>query len=148
MVTCKSCANLGLCKAWAEALNNEVKEIGNKVGFIAARVDFEQFAKEQAHDCPHFKDRTQFVELPFSFDKNLYFISDYNPETRTRDGINRIFESQSIAQIFSERFPIKPAVKIHTVNFGIHGFFPDDYDLLYPTKEAAEQALRERKNGT
>lgn len=63
MATCKNCLHVGVCKAWDSS--GEIQKDNYKI----------------FQNCPHFKDRSRFVELPCKIGNKLYL------STESRDKI-------------------------------------------------------------
>lgn len=86
----------------------------------------------EVKDCPHFKDRNRFVELPCKVGDTVYYITGLSRKYVKSAIINDIvINSKGISELF---------VSNDTVNF------ENSFDIFYLTREEAEQALKERAN--
>ena len=126
MATCKDCLYVEACSSILSGFD----------------VDIEFFSK-QISVCKNFKDRSRFVELPCKVGDTVYLD---NLHIKYADVIGIYIEA------FSGVFDLRIYTNIQLANgFGYEYFISKDYTFedigkrIFLTKEAAEQAEKERE---
>ena len=122
-VTCKDCIHYCLCN-YEEICHYDIDTIKN------------------AKDCSFFRDRSRFVELPCKVGDTVYFNNVH-------------FKYAKVIAIYIDAsggmFDLKISTNVETVS-GYESFINKDYTFedigqrIFLTREAAEQALKEREN--
>lgn len=123
MASCKDCVHFEACKNIYEIHGDGLSE--------------------ESHGCEHFKDRSQFVELPCKVGDKVYLD---NLHIKYADVIGIYIDA------FGGVFDLRIYTNIQLANgFGYKYFISKDYTFedigkrLFLTKESAEQALKERE---
>lgn len=135
MASCKDCVHVEVCREYV-------------TGLAAARgVDLDETELEQvldSDDCDHFQDRSRFVELPCKVGDKVYLD---NLHIKYADVIGIYIDA------FGGVFDLRIYTNIQLANgFGYEYFISKDYTFedigkrIFLTKEAAEQALKERES--
>lgn len=133
MATCAECVHVDVCHEF-------VKELAAARGLKLGSVE-EISAILQSDDCEQFKDRSRFVELPCKVGDTVYF---NNVHLRHAKVIAIYIDASG------GMFDLDVATNIETVA-GYEHFINKDYTFedigkrLFLTKEAAEQAEKERE---
>lgn len=134
MATCADCVHVEVCSEYVEGLA--------AVRGLKLKTTEEISAILQCDDCDHFKDRSRFVELPCKVGDTVYF---NNVHLRYAKVIAIYIDASG------GMFDLDVTTNIETVA-GYKHFINKDYTFedigkrLFLTKEAAEQALKEREN--
>lgn len=133
MASCKDCVHVEVCREFV-------------TGLAAARgVDLNMDELEavlKCDDCDHFQDRSRFVELPCRVGDKVYFNNVHLRYAR----VIAIYIDAS-----GGMFDLDITTNIATAT-GYEHFINKDYTFenigkqLFLTKEAAEQALKERES--
>ena len=135
MATCKNCVHVDVCRYYTNELA--------KANGIPIKVE-EIVGLLECDDCEHFKGRSRFVELPYSLsegDKLKYIFTDENNEIRIGD------DWEVVTKICKDGFFVTGRINSDGTYQAGDCFYPwsaigTEYFL---TKEAAEQALKERE---
>ena len=132
MATCTDCVHFEVCISY-------LREAYKRAHL--ASPDLNSLRSLRCDDCEHFKDRSRFVELPCQVGDTVYFN-------------NAHFRYAKVMAIYIDAsggmFDLKIFTNIETVA-GYEHFINKDYTFedigkrLFLTKEAAEQALKERE---
>ena len=133
MATCAECVHVEVCSK---------KNLHVAVGMnITPQFKYKRIEQE----CDHFKDRSRFVELPCKVGDKVYLD---NLHIKYADVIGIYIDA------FGGVFDLRIYTNIQLANgFGYEYFISKDYTFedigkrIFLTKEAAEQALKERENG-
>ena len=135
MATCAECVHVDVCHEF-------VKELAAARGLKLGSVE-EISAILQSDDCEQFKDRSRFVELPCKVGDKVYLD---NLHIKYADVIGIYIDA------FGGVFDLRIYTNIQLANgFGYEYFISKDYTFedigkrIFLTKEAAEQALKERE---
>ena len=131
MASCKDCVHVEVCSK---------KNLHVAVGMnITPRFKYERIEQE----CEHFKDRSRFVELPCKVGDKVYLD---NLHIKYADVIGIYIDA------FGGVFDLRIYTNIQLANgFGYEYFISKDYTFedigkrIFLTKEAAEQAEKERE---
>ena len=132
MANCKECVHADMCRFYTE-------ELAKTKGITFGEDIFEYFSTGDV--CEHFKDRSRFVELPCKVGDTVYF---NNVHLRYAKVIAIYIDASG------GMFDLNIFTNIETVA-GYEHFINKDYTFedigkrLFLTKEAAEQALKERE---
>lgn len=107
----------------------------------------EEFKKEPVdgmyiEGCEHFKDRTRFVELPCRTGDNIFHIGEYINEIRIKS-IHHFRIYKDGVYLFSDPWDGE-ICQSHQVGKIVEEEY--DWNGYFLTREAAEQALKEREN--
>jgi len=151
MTSCKDCIHVDICEFYSKTINHGLRK------YCESEIPFD---KDRVHSepCELFKDRSRFVELPYPVkprDKVWYIL----------EGLDEIDLSNYDFVIGNCAVGNQPDT---VIDVGTQGFWvnqlsdrnvdvlmPDDCDFIrweeigksyFLTKEAAEQALKEREN--
>lgn len=135
MAKCKECLHVEVCRYYTNELA--------KANGIPLKVE-EIEGLLECGDCEHFKGRSRFVELPYSLsegDKLKYIFTDENNEIRIGD------DWEVVTKICKDGFFVTGRLNSDGTYQAGDCFYPwsaigTEYFL---TKEAAEQALKERE---
>ena len=134
MASCKDCIHVEVCRYYTNELA--------KANGIPLKVE-EIEGLLECDDCEHFKDRSQFVELPCKVGDMVYLD---NLHIKYADVIGIYIDA------FGGVFDLRIYTNIQLANgFGYEYFISKDYTFedigkrIFLTKEAAEQALKERE---
>jgi len=132
MATCKDCLHVDVCCSYLSTAYNKYK---------LATPDFKLLKNIECDECQHYKDRSRFVELPCRVGDTVYF---NNVHLRYGKVIAIYIDASG------GMFDLDIFTNIETVA-GYEHFINKDYTFedigkrLFLTKEAAEQALKERE---
>ena len=134
MASCKDCIHVEVCRYYTNELA--------KANGIPLKVE-EIEGLLECDDCEHFKGRSQFVELPCKVGDMVYLD---NLHIKYADVIGIYIDA------FGGVFDLRIYTNIQLANgFGYEYFISKDYTFedigkrIFLTKEAAEQALKERE---
>ena len=132
MASCKDCVHVEVCcELYSESVGlKSVEGISNIL---------------QSDGCDYFRDRSRFVELPYSLsegDKLKYIFTDENNEIRIGD------DWEVVTKICKDGFFVTGRINSDGTYQAGDCFYPwsaigTEYFLI---KEEAEQALKEREN--
>ena len=132
MASCKDCIHDKVCSEYFHAFWGHT---ANK---------HSDLINAEPKDCPYFKDRSRFVELPCKVGDKVYLD---NLHIKYADVIGIYIDA------FGGVFDLRIYTNIQLANgFGYKYFISKDYTFedigkrIFLTKEAAEQALKERES--
>lgn len=118
MATCKECVHVGVCRYYTN-------ELAKANGIPLKLEEVERLL--ECDDCENFKDRSRFVELPCNMGDTIYIaLNEYGV---LKDTVKEF-------RITSKRIWIRPE------KFGMDCLLEN---MAFLTREAAEQALKERE---
>ena len=136
MATCKDCVHVEVCISYLREAYKQAH---------LATSDLNSVLSLRCDDCEHFKDRSRFVELPCKVGDKVYLLD--NLHIKYADVIGIYIDA------FGGVFDLRIYTNIQLANgFGYKYFISKDYTFedigkrIFLTKEAAEQALKEREN--
>ena len=122
MTSCKDCVHVEVCSEYV-------------TGLAAARgVDLDATELEQifdSDDCDHFQDRSRFVELPCKVGDTIYVVEK---EKIIQDSVVTLYVAYFGGDEETFQFD----------GIKTDGYFSDFGKTVFLTREAAEQALKER----
>lgn len=130
MATCKDCVHVEVCCSYLSTAYNKCK---------LATPDFELLKNVQCDECQHFKDRSQFIELPCKVGDILYHPVPLR---------NMIAEYKIKSfQIYPHCVWVNWTIVDGVATINTSGIYANEIGkTVFFTKEAAEQALKEREN--
>lgn len=118
MASCNDCLHVDVCCSYLSTVYNKCK---------LATPDFELLKNIECDECQHFKDRSHFVELPVKPGEKIYYF----------DTAGHIYKSTVNRLVYAATgFLIDSDVMFNSNLIGARFFL---------TREAAEQALKERE---
>lgn len=131
MATCADCAHVEVCKTWDSS--GEIQKDNYKI----------------FQNCPHFKDRSRFLELPCKVGDTAWIIVRYkNGNGHFYTGIVtgvHVTDRKTIYKLPCKRFNYIVIRFLQTDSLK-HINFNEIGKTVFFTKEQAEQALKEREN--
>ena len=150
MPKCKDCVHSEICASHLKAVRGIYGEVmsisGREVNHLGSALSEISITIGQicCDDCDHFQDRSRFVELPCRVGDKVYLD---NLHIKYADVIGIYIDA------FGGVFDLRIYTNIQLANgFGYEYFISKDYTFedigkrLFLTREAAEQALKEREN--
>lgn len=126
MASCKDCVHVEVCISY-------LREAYKRAHL--ATPDLNSFLSLRCDDCEHFKDRSRFVELPCYVGDTVYEI------------VERKASGKWVPIIVSHVVGAIEVCKNGTIGFRCGTTIWISADSAFLTREAAEQALKERENG-
>lgn len=140
MPTCKDCVHVDVCREYA-------KDNLTSLAMSPAEIQMALTAAENK-PCDRFKDRSLFVQLPCNVGDTVYMIVEHTEKVGRKKVTNN-----NIVECGVDNFRIGdagyPSAALCDVdNNWYYGIEPSNFgDFVFLTREAAEQALKEQKNG-
>jgi len=137
MTSCNNCLHGEACEFISQRYEKLINDFFNEQG----RETSVKFRLPDAEKCPHFKDRSRFVEPPCKVGDKLYFNNVHLQYAK----VLAIYIDAS-----GGMFDLDITTKTETVA-GYEHFINKDYSFedigkrIFLTKEQAEQALKERE---
>lgn len=137
MATCKDCIHVDVCCSYLSTAYNKLK---------LATPDFKLLKNIECDECQHFKDRSRFVELPCKVGDSVFTIDkEGNIQECIVINVNCKTQMTSDKKLWID-FIIGTEPVDDSLPFPmIFTYSITKNQILFLTKESAEQALKERE---
>lgn len=141
MPTCKDCVHVEVCRDFVLSTISDEKEKQAAEKKLSALEN-----KMNIDECNFFKDRSKFIELPCNVGDTVYMITGRTEKVRRKKILKHIIVECGVDNFRIGDLGYPSAALCDKDNNWWYGIEPSDFgNLVFLTREEAEQALKERE---